>query len=324
MADIVDGGMAIHTSGELPAVGVRALDFRLVGSDLKDVTLRTYRGKTKVLNIVLSLDTRVCAISARKFNERAASLPNAVVLVVSADLPFAMKRFLLDRGASRRGAALHDARARFCHRLRRSITDGPMEGITARAVVVIDAGDRVVYTESSPTSARSRTTTPRSPRSPGRQPGVRDRRLGAREVVREETLPQGTPDRAVHAGRARARFAASICTSRRGRSSAAWPERRGEDDAPQDPLVPRPPRWGRAELHGLRRPSRKQGQVPARARAFRRALVPLAASGRDNLRFFARLYDVPGKRINSRIDELLRKVDLHGGRAAAPPTTRRG
>jgi thiol peroxidase len=147
MADIVDGGMAVHTNGELPAVGVLAPNFRLVGGDLKDVTLGTYRGKTKVLNIVPSLDTRVCAISARKFNERAGSLPNAVVLVISADLPFAMKRFCSTEGL-RNVVPLSMMRGRgFATDYGVLITDGPMEGITARAVVVIDAGDRVVYTE---------------------------------------------------------------------------------------------------------------------------------------------------------------------------------
>jgi thioredoxin-dependent peroxiredoxin len=147
MADIVDGGRAVHTNGELPAVGAVAPDFRLVASDLRDVTLAAYRGKTKVLNIVPSLDTRVCAISARKFNERAAALPNAVVLVISADLPFAMTRFCATEGL-RNVVPLSMMRGRgFAKDYGVLITDGPMEGIAARAVVVIDAGDRVAYTE---------------------------------------------------------------------------------------------------------------------------------------------------------------------------------
>jgi len=147
MAEIVDKGKTIHTSGELPSVGAKAPDFRLVAGDLKDVSLDAYRGKTKVLNIVPSLDTRVCALSARKFNEKAAAYPNAVVLVVSADLPFAMKRFCSTEGL-RDVVPLSMMRGRgFAKDYGVLITDGPMEGIAARAVVVVDAKDNVVYTQ---------------------------------------------------------------------------------------------------------------------------------------------------------------------------------
>ncbi len=147
MADITDGGKPIHTSGELPALGSAAPDFRLVAGDLKDVALGGFSGKTKVLNIVPSLDTRVCAISTRKFNEKAAAFPNAVVLVVSADLPFAMRRFCSTEGLHN-VVPLSMMRGRgFAKDYGVLITDGPMEGVTARAVVVIDADDRVVYTQ---------------------------------------------------------------------------------------------------------------------------------------------------------------------------------
>ena len=147
MADIVDDGIACHTNGELPAVGSTAPDFRLVTGELKDVTLDSYRGKTKVLSIVPSLDTRVCAISARKFNEKAAALPNAVVLVISADLPFAMRRFCSTEGL-KDVVPLSMMRGRgFAKDYGVLIVDGPMEGIAARAVVVIDADNRVAYTE---------------------------------------------------------------------------------------------------------------------------------------------------------------------------------
>lgn len=147
MADIMDGGKHVRTNGELPAVGAKAPDFRLVTVDLRDVNLDSYRGKTKVLNIVPSLDTRVCAISARKFNEKAAALPNAVVLVISADLPFAMKRFCSIEGL-RDVVPLSMMRGRgFAKDYGVLMVDGPMEGIAARAVVVIDAEDKVVYGE---------------------------------------------------------------------------------------------------------------------------------------------------------------------------------
>ena len=136
MADIVDDGVPCHTNGELPVVGSTAPDFRLVGRDLEDVTLDSYRGKTKVLNIVPSLDTRVCAISARKFNEKAAAFPKAVVLVISTDLPFAMSRFCATEGL-RNVVPLSMMRGRgFAKDYGVLIVDGPMEGITARAVEI--------------------------------------------------------------------------------------------------------------------------------------------------------------------------------------------
>lgn len=147
MANITLKGNPFHTSGELPAVGASAPNFRLVNADLQDVTLETYRGKTKVLNIVPSLDTAVCATSARKFNEKAASIPNAVVLVVSADLPFAMKRFCSTEGLHN-VVSLSMMRGRnFAKEYGTLITDGPFEGVSARAVVVISADDKVLYTQ---------------------------------------------------------------------------------------------------------------------------------------------------------------------------------
>lgn len=147
MANITLKGNPFHTSGELPAVGASAPNFRLVSADLQDVTLETYKGKTKVLNIVPSLDTPVCAVSARKFNEKAASIRDAVVLVVSADLPFAMKRFCSTEGLHN-VLPLSMMRGRnFAKEYGTLITDGPLEGISARAVVVIDANDKVVYAQ---------------------------------------------------------------------------------------------------------------------------------------------------------------------------------
>jgi len=147
MANITLKGNPFHTSGELPAVGATAPNFRLVTADLQDATLETYKGKTKVLNIVPSLDTAVCAVSARKFNEKAASIRDAVVLVVSADLPFAMKRFCSTEGLHN-VLPLSMMRGRnFAKEYGTLITDGPLEGISARAVVVIDANDKVVYTQ---------------------------------------------------------------------------------------------------------------------------------------------------------------------------------
>ena len=147
MADISLDGKPCHTSGDLPAVGSSAPNFRLVTTALEDVTLDTYRGKTKVLNIVPSLGTGVCAESARKFNEKAAAIPYAVVLVVSADLPFAMKSFCAAEGLHSVVPLSMMRGRKFAKDYGTLIIDGPFEGVSARAVCVIDANDKVVYTE---------------------------------------------------------------------------------------------------------------------------------------------------------------------------------
>jgi thiol peroxidase len=147
MATVTLRGNPVDTNGTLPAVGGKAPDFRLTGGDLQDVTLTDFAGKNKVLNIVPSLDTPVCQVSTRKFNERAAALANTVVLVVSADLPFAQKRFC-DTEGLRNVRPLSMMRNRnFAKDYGVLLTSGPLAGITARAVVVIDETDRVRYTQ---------------------------------------------------------------------------------------------------------------------------------------------------------------------------------
>jgi thioredoxin-dependent peroxiredoxin len=145
MATVTLKGTPIHTIGDLPSVGAKGPDFKLVDGDLKDVSLATFQGKKKVLNIVPSLDTSVCATSTRKFNERAGSLRNTVVLVVSSDLPFAAKRFCTTEGL-KNVVPLSLMRSRdFAKAYGVLITDGPLQGITARAVVVLDESDKVIY-----------------------------------------------------------------------------------------------------------------------------------------------------------------------------------
>lgn len=147
MATVTLKGNPIHTIGDLPAVGAKAPDFKLVDGDLKDLTLAAFAGKRKILNIVPSLDTPVCQTSTRKFNERAGSLPNTVVLVVSADLPFASKRFCAAEGL-KNVVPLTLMRSRdFAKDYGVLITDGPLQGITARAIVVLDEQDKVVHCE---------------------------------------------------------------------------------------------------------------------------------------------------------------------------------
>lgn len=146
MATIKFQGKPLHTSGELPAVGSKAPDFTLVNGKLQEVTLATYAGKRKVLNIVPSLDTPVCAASTRKFNEKASRLDNTVVLVVSADLPFAQARFCEAEGL-KNVIPLSTFRSSFTDDYGVRITDTILAGLAARAIVILDENDKVVYTQ---------------------------------------------------------------------------------------------------------------------------------------------------------------------------------
>lgn len=154
MATITLKGNPIHTSGNLPAVGAAAPDFRLTKGDLGDVSLRDFAGKKLVLNIVPSLDTGVCAASARRFNQEAAGLAGTVVLTVSCDLPFAQSRFCEAEGI-RNVVTLSQLRDRaFGKAYGAEIVDGPLAGLLSRAVVVLDAGHKVAYTEQVPEIAQ--------------------------------------------------------------------------------------------------------------------------------------------------------------------------
>lgn len=154
MATITLQGNPIHTNGELPAEGTTAPGFSLVDKDLNDVSLSDYAGKTKVLNIVPSLDTPVCATSTKKFNEMAAGRDDVVVLIVSADLPFASSRFCTAEGLDN-VVTLSMMRSRgFAKDYGILIEDGPLAGITGRAIVVIGPDDKVKYTELVPEIAQ--------------------------------------------------------------------------------------------------------------------------------------------------------------------------
>jgi thiol peroxidase len=154
MATITFKGSPIHTSGELPPVGSQAPDFLLVDDALNDIALANYAGKRKLLNIVPSLDTAVCATSTKRFNESAKSNPGTVFLIISADLPFAMKRFCAAEGTDN-VIPLSMMRSRsFAKDYGVLIQDGPLAGITARAVVVLDENNKVVYTELVPEIAQ--------------------------------------------------------------------------------------------------------------------------------------------------------------------------
>jgi thiol peroxidase len=140
-------GSPIHTSGALPSIGSKAPDFVLVNQDLKDCTLKDFKGKRKLLYIVPSLDTAVCSLSTKKFNDTMKRNPQFLALIVSADLPFAQKR-ICGLEKMENIVTLSAMRSRdFAKAYGVLITDGPLAGICARAVLVLDQDDRIVYEE---------------------------------------------------------------------------------------------------------------------------------------------------------------------------------
>jgi thiol peroxidase len=146
MATITFQGKPLNTSADLPAVGTTAPDFSLVSGQLKDLSLANFSGKRKILSIVPSLDTPTCAASTRIFNQKADSLENTVVLVVSADLPFAQGRFCEAEGL-KDVIPLSTFRSNFSEEYGVKIVDTILAGLTARAIVIIDEQDQVIYTE---------------------------------------------------------------------------------------------------------------------------------------------------------------------------------
>ena len=154
MAKVTFKGTPVSTNGDLPKVGSKAPDFHLVATGLKDVRLADFKGKKKLLNIVPSLDTGICAMSTKKFNDFAKTDPNVQVLVISSDLPFAQGRFCNAEGVQN-VATLSMMRSRnFAKDYGVLMQDGPLAGICARAVVVLDENDNVKYTELVPEIAQ--------------------------------------------------------------------------------------------------------------------------------------------------------------------------
>jgi thiol peroxidase len=154
MAKTALQGNPVNLAGELPAVGAAAPDFKLVDKDLGDKGLGDFAGKKLLLNIVPSLDTDVCATSTRKFNASFADRSDAVCLVVSADLPFAAGRFCTTEGLENLHALSMMRSKNFAKDYGVLIEDGPLAGITARAVVVVDGSGKVLYTELVPEITR--------------------------------------------------------------------------------------------------------------------------------------------------------------------------
>ena len=153
MATITLKGNEIHTSGNLPATGTVLSDFELVGQDLSVKTLADFDGKKKIINIFPSIDTGVCAASARKFNVEAGNLENTVVINVSKDLPFALGRFCAAEGLDH-VETLSDFRGNFGKDYGVTLEDSPLQGLLSRAVIVADENNTIVYEEQVPEIAQ--------------------------------------------------------------------------------------------------------------------------------------------------------------------------
>jgi thioredoxin-dependent peroxiredoxin len=137
----------IHTSGDLPKIGSLAPDFILTDKDLKERSLKDFHGKRKVLSFVPSLDTSVCSLSAKKFNQAMKHHKEAQMLIISADLPFAQNRICLQESLENITTLSLIRSKEPAKSYGVLITDGPLAGLCARAIVILDKDDRVLYTE---------------------------------------------------------------------------------------------------------------------------------------------------------------------------------
>ncbi|MBS7787698.1 thiol peroxidase [Flavobacterium sp. CYK-55] len=147
MSTITLGGNPVNTSGEIPKAGTQAPNFELVKNDLSTVTLSDFAGSRLILNIFPSIDTGICATSVRKFNEMAAGLNNTKVLCISRDLPFAQKRFCGTEGIENAMTLSDFKSGSFGKNYGLEMTDGNLNGLHARAVIVLDENAQVIYTE---------------------------------------------------------------------------------------------------------------------------------------------------------------------------------
>jgi thiol peroxidase len=154
MAKITHGGAPVNTSGNLPAVGSKAPDFKLVKSDLSIQKLSELKGKKVILSIFPSQETGVCSASIRKFNQLAAGKKNAMVLGISKDLPFAHKRFCESEGISNVVTLSGYRDQEFGKSYGVDTLDGPFAGLYARSIVIVDENGLVTYTEQVPETAQ--------------------------------------------------------------------------------------------------------------------------------------------------------------------------
>lgn len=147
MTTVTLAGKPIRVDGNFPKPGQTAPDFLLVNKDIEDVTLESFAGKRKILNIVPSLDTPTCALSTVRLNQEVNKMKNAVVLVISSDLPFAMSRFCGSEGLEN-VTNLSTMRGRDFHKnYGVMIMDPPLRGVTARALLVLDEANKVLHAE---------------------------------------------------------------------------------------------------------------------------------------------------------------------------------
>lgn len=140
-------GLACHIRGNMPKAGTQAPSFSLVGKQLEDVKSTDFIGKRMVLNIFPSLDTDVCAMSVRKFNNEASQLINTVVISISMDLPFAASRFCETEGIKHVITASAFRSQSFAEKYGIQLIDGPLAGLLSRSIIVIDEFNRIIYTE---------------------------------------------------------------------------------------------------------------------------------------------------------------------------------
>lgn len=154
MARITFKGNPVNTSGELPLKGTFAQDFTLVKSDLSNLSLSELKGKKVLINIFPSLDTSVCATSVRKFNQLASEKPDVVILAVSKDLPFAHNRFCSTEGIKNVITLSGFRDTEFGRAYGVEMTDGPLKGLYARSVVIVDETGKVIYTQLVPEIAQ--------------------------------------------------------------------------------------------------------------------------------------------------------------------------
>jgi thiol peroxidase len=147
MATVTLKGNPVNVAGKLPGKSEAAPPFSLTGKDLSDVSLANWAGKRKILNIVPSLDTPTCQQSTRVFNQKASAMRNSAVLVISADLPFAMSRFCGAEGLNNVTTLSTFRNRDFHQKYGVDITDGPLKGLAARAVVVLDENNRVLHSQ---------------------------------------------------------------------------------------------------------------------------------------------------------------------------------
>lgn len=154
MATVLFKGNQVVLSGNFPEKGSKAQEFKLVAADLSEKSLADFQGKKKILSIVPSLDTPVCATSARTFNKAVSELGDTVVLNISADLPFASSRFCETEGIKDVLTLSTFRNESFSEDYGVKIADGPLSGLTTRAVVVLDQDNNVVYSELVPEIAQ--------------------------------------------------------------------------------------------------------------------------------------------------------------------------